>query len=298
MNDPVTTAGLMIAFVISVAVTVAAYARVGRERGWETPVLRWGSMAVALVCGLLLAYRIWVLEGWAPLQSHVEGLLLLTALLAAFNSYLIWLNRLPGVGLFAGPVLCVISLWAVCASWWTFRPFEIGSVWKTVHLISVYVVAIDVTTAAAAGMLWLLVDRQMRLKDHAVERFRFLGKLGNLESIEVVIVRQATVGFVLLTAALVTGGVLIAEGPTKLGAGWWYSPKVLLAAGLWVIYAIVMHVRFVPTFRGRRAAWLAIVGFVLMLAAMGLSQALPDLPRQTEPASAFGSADRAAGGLR
>ncbi|MDX1564258.1 MAG: cytochrome c biogenesis protein CcsA [Phycisphaeraceae bacterium] len=300
MNDSLTTAGLMIAFAISVAITAAAYARLGRERGWEDPLLRWGSVAVALLCGLLLAYRALVLKGWAPLQSHVEGLLLLTALLAAFNSYLIWLNRLPGVGLFAGPVLCVISLWAVCASWWTFRPFEIGSVWKTVHLISVYIVAIDVTTAAAAGMLWLLVDRQMRLKDHAVERFRFLGKLGNLESIEGVIVRQATVGFVLLTAALVTGGVLIAEGPTKLGAGWWYSPKVLLAVGLWLIYAIVMHVRFVPTFRGRRAAWLAIVGFVLMLAAMGLSQALPDLPRASESASADGPApaDPVAGGRR
>ncbi len=286
MSDPLTTVGLIVAFGLSIAATVAAYARVGNERGWETPMLRWGVTAVAVVCSALLAYRVLAVEGWAPLQSHVEGLLLLSALLGGAIAYLLWLNRLPGVGLFAGPVLCVMTLWAICASWWTFRPFEIGSVWKTVHLICVYVVAIDVTTAAAAGALWLLVDRHLRRKDHAVERFKLLNKLGNLESIEGVIVRQATVGFVLLTTALITGGVMVAEGPTKLGAGWWYAPKVLLAMGVWLIYAVVMHVRFVPNFRGRRAAWLAIVGFVLMLAAMGVSQALPALPTvPSEPAS-------------
>jgi ABC-type transport system involved in cytochrome c biogenesis permease subunit len=286
MTDPLTTIGLIVAFIVAVIATVDGYRRVGRtDDDSQSILLRFGMLAILLICSILLGYRSFVVEGWAPLASHVDGLLLLSALLAAAIAYLVWLERLPGVGLFATPVLAVLLLWGVCAVTWTFRPFEIGSVWNTIHLICVYVVAIDLTTAAAAGALWLTVDRHMRRKDHAVERFRLLRKLGNLEAIERVIIRQATIGLLLLTMALISGVVLVVEGDSKLGEGWWYSPKVILAAGVWLIYALVMHVRFVPTFRGRRAAILAIVGFVLMLATLGIAQALPALPREASPAN-------------
>jgi len=43
-----------------------------------------------------------------------------------------------------------------------------------------------------------------------------------------------------------------------------------LAASVWLIYAVVMNTRHTATFRGARAAWLSILGLVLLLATFGI----------------------------
>ena len=44
------------------------------------------------------------------------------------------------------------------------------------------------------------------------------------------------------------------------------SAKIILAvAGRRLVYAVLLHLPLAPLFRGRRAAWLSIVGFVLLL---------------------------------
>jgi ABC-type transport system involved in cytochrome c biogenesis permease subunit len=131
------------------------------------------------------------------------------------------------------------------------------------------------------------VDRQLRARSHQAQRLHRLGALANLESIETGITRSATIGFVLITIGLITGLIIATGGPTRLGEGWWYSAKVLLAAAVWAIYALVMHVRFVPTFRGRRAAILSIVGLVLLIVVLGISQALPGLGGEEVQSSKF-----------
>ncbi len=279
MNAPTdwpTTLALIAATVCAMFSTGLSLLSLRREVPWAAAWLRASATGLTLGLSVLLIYRaLSVNTSWAPLHSHVDGLALLITLLAAAHAYLKWTNRLAGVGLFAWPALAVLSLWAVCASWWTFRLFEIGSVWDTAHLLCVFVGMLSAVIAASAGALWLYVDRQMRARDHRADRLARLGRLGNLESIEGAIVRQATVSFVLLTLALLTGGVKVLGGPHHLGAAWWVSPKVLLAGVVWVIFALVMHVRFVPTFRGRRAAILSIVGFFLLLTVLGIAQALP-----------------------
>jgi len=40
---------------------------------------------------------------------------------------------------------------------------------------------------------------------------------------------------------------------------------VLLTFAVWLVYAIVLHAPINPSFRGRRAAVLSVVGFVLMV---------------------------------
>ena len=41
--------------------------------------------------------------------------------------------------------------------------------------------------------------------------------------------------------------------------------KVLLALSVWLVYALVLHSPINPAFRGRRAAMLSILGFVLTI---------------------------------
>ena len=270
-DDWITTTALAGATLTATAGAVAAFTRTSGARRLE----RLAAVATAVLGAGVFCYRaLAVHHQWSALPSHVDGLALLVALLAAAVVYLQWSGRLPGAGLFALPLLALLALWGVCASWWTLRLFEIGSVWQAVHRVSVYAGTVGLAAAAVAGGLWLYVDRQLRGRDHMAQRFAVLGRLGNLESIEQTITRSATLGFVLLTLGLLTGWVVVLAGPTRLGEGWWHSPKVILAAVVWVIFALVMHVRLVPVFRGRRAAVLSILGFVLLLGVMGLAQML------------------------
>lgn len=275
-QDWITTAGLIAATAAGAGATGAAIKRLCCAAGWEPAAQRDGTLIATLLCAAVFLYRALVVhQNWVPLQFHVDGLSLMAALLGFTMAYLHMTGRLPGVGLFALPLLTLLTLWGVCASWWTLKPFGIDSIWKSVHLLSVYMGSLAVTAAAAAGALWLYIDRQLRSKDHRAQRLRILGRLGDLESIEAAINVAATSGFVLLTIGLVTGLVIITADSAGLGGGWWHSPKVVLTAAVWIIFALVMHVRFVPTFRGRRAAILSIIGFVLILITMTIAQMLP-----------------------
>lgn len=285
-QDWLTTGGLIVATAAGAAACAGAFARVVRGGESGGRIERPATMALAITAAVVLVYRlVAVHENARPLQSHVDGLALLVALLGAVTLYLQWTRRLAGLALFLLPAATGVALWGVCASWWTFRLFGdhgVGSAWQTVHLISVYVGMLAVAAAACAGALWLYVDRQLRSKDHRGQRLKRLGRLANLESIEHAMTGSAVAGFAMMTIALTSGLVIIASNDaTRLGEGWWYSPKVVLTGAVWLIFALVMNVRFVATFRGRRAAWLCIVGFVLIVMVMGIAQTLPSVTPQS-----------------
>jgi ABC-type transport system involved in cytochrome c biogenesis permease subunit len=74
---------------------------------------------------------------------------------------------------------------------------------------------------------------------------------------------------------LITGMIWSNRGPSHVGPHWFASPKVLLALGTWLVYAVVLHSPINPSFRGRKAAMLSIFGFVLMVAVMIAVQFMP-----------------------
>ncbi len=235
------------------------------------------GLAAVVAFGVLCYRAVVVSESWALLEAHVDGLLLLIAVLCVVVSYIQWTKILRGVEMFLLPVLVVLSGWAVCASWWTLRPFNVGAVWNAVHIVSVYLGITAVTMSAAIAGLYLYVRHQLKRRDNPADALKRLGKLASLETLDAAIVRFGTLGFILISLALVTGFTteLTSETPTAMGAGWWYSPKVIGSAVAWLIYAAVTHVRYVPTVRGRRAAWLLIIGFVLLLAVLAIAATLP-----------------------
>ena len=113
-----------------------------------------------------------------------------------------------------------------------------------------------------------------RLRDKTVRPAMMFGSLERLEHFTRV---SVTLGFSLFTIGLITGLVEIFHhgGNTSLGAHWFLTPKVLLAVCVWVVYALVLHAPINPSFRGRRAAMLSILGFVLMVGEVIAIQYVP-----------------------
>ncbi|MEM1108670.1 MAG: cytochrome c biogenesis protein CcsA [Planctomycetota bacterium] len=218
--------------------------------------------------GLLLYRWVQVGEGWNPVSAHVDGLLLIASLLAVVGLFIQSRPRLGGLAVFILPLLTLILAWAISASAWLYRPFHLDSltpVWTAVHLVGVYLGTLGSAIAAMAGLMYLFVERQLKAKLNPRRLFR----LASLETLERLITQSAALGFALLTVGLVSGVVILRHEKDVLGPNWWATPKVITAFAAWFVYALVMNVRFASTFRGRRAAWLAVSGFVMLVVVYG-----------------------------
>lgn len=278
MHDAITTVSLVVLTLLSLAASALALRRlVARSDSRAATGIEQGLLLVCSVSTLALFLYSGVIRhaSWQPLEAHVDGLLLIAFLLAGTLLFLQYRPRLGGIDAFGLPLLTLLLAWAVCASAWTYRPFNIDNlhpVWMTFHLAGVYLGTLSSALAAVTGGAYLYVRQRLKHKQGLAD----MGRLANLESLETLIIRAATIGFALLTLGLVTGLIIQTASPsTRLGAGWWHSPKVLLAVTAWAVYAVVMNVRFASSFRGARAAWLSIFGLALLLATYGVVNALP-----------------------
>lgn len=278
MTDPATSIPLILMTLLGAAASAVAlrrlFGRRGREAGGPSVLQQAVVVVVALGCiGVLLVRWLGLRNSWSPVESHVDGLVLMCALFAGAVLYIQSRPKLRGLAAFALPLLTLLLLWAICASLWTFRLFRQDSIepaWMVFHTTSTYVGLLSCAIGAIAGAMYLFVQRRLKAKQ-AVP-----GRLASLETLESLIIRSATLGFVLLTLSLISGVVLVARDPgaTALGIDWWLSPKVLLATLAWAVYALLMNVRHASAFRGRRAAWLAIAGLVLLMATYGAVEAI------------------------
>ncbi len=279
IHDKLTTWVLIVLTVLSAAACLVAVVRLRKKsagRGLWCVQLSLTGLCTAGSMGLFTYRALVVHRGWQPLESHVDGLLLIAALFAVMVLFLQSLGGVAGLATFALPVLTLILAWAICASAWTFYFFEIDSVWKTVHLAAVYLGTLFFAVAAIGGGMFLYVQRGLRCKRLGGGR-----GLASLEAIERLIVWASASGFALLSLGLAMGLILVASGPTKLGEGWWYSPKFVAATAVWLIYGAVMNARHAASYRGARAAWLSIAGLVLLLVTFGLVHATSDANADT-----------------
>ena len=73
--------------------------------------------------------------------------------------------------------------------------------------------------------------------------------------------RTITVGFLLLTLGLISGAVWANEA---WGSWWSWDPKETWALICWLVYAIYLHVRLVRGWQGKRSAYVAISGLVVI----------------------------------
>jgi cytochrome c-type biogenesis protein CcsB len=69
-------------------------------------------------------------------------------------------------------------------------------------------------------------------------------------------------GFPLFTMAIITGA-LWAE--SAWGNFWNWDPKEVWSLAVWLIYALVFHLRYVSGWKQKRAAILSIIGFTVVL---------------------------------
>jgi ABC-type uncharacterized transport system permease subunit len=231
---------------------------------WPTTALRivgknclyWGLVSAVAVLVWHSAHR----GQWLPVGDNFDALVWLAVLLSAFVAYVQATRPMAALDWFLMPVVIALLVAAAVFGRTDYQSYG-GRATTYAHLLTSFAAAAAFAVAAAAGGMYLWASNRLRHK-------RPLGGyLGSLERLERLTMTAVTLGFALLTVGIITGGVeMVRHGtPTE---PW----KVGLAIGGWVVYAVVLHAPINPIFRGRRAALLSVVGFVLMVGAVVAAQ--------------------------
>src|SRR5262245_28727079 len=130
-------------------------------------------------------------------------------------------------------------------------------------IFPVHVTLVIVSYAAFAvtfvcGVMYLIQEHELKAK-HFGAAFERLPALNTCDEIGY---RSVTIGFALLTLGVVTG---IFWNNQRDGRYWHNDPKEVMALVTWFVYLFLIHYRLTAGWRGRRAAWMSVAGFVIVI---------------------------------
>ncbi|MGA3113672.1 MAG: cytochrome c biogenesis protein CcsA [Syntrophobacteraceae bacterium] len=159
------------------------------------------------------------------------------------------------LGSFVSPLAVVFMLSSsLLPSQMTLKSEFFKSGWVIVHVASLFLANALFALAFSVGVMYLLQERHIKKKD-----FGFLyERLPSLERLDSIAHYCIMSGFPLMTVGLITGfayAAIVRHSP------WNWNPKEILSLVTWIIYAVLVHERLAVGWRGRRAAWLSILGF-------------------------------------
>jgi cytochrome c-type biogenesis protein CcsB len=132
------------------------------------------------------------------------------------------------------------------------------SYWLGIHTSLAFIGDAAFAMAAGVGVMYLIQERYLKSK-HPSGLFQ---RLPSLQVLDEVNYRLITLGFPLLTLAIITG---VIWANTAWGSYWRWDPKEVWSLITWLIYALVLHLRLTIGWRGRKASLLSIVGFILVI---------------------------------
>ncbi len=122
--------------------------------------------------------------------------------------------------------------------------------WLVIHVITYFIGYGAVSVAFASGLLYLMVAKKAAGDSALVKRLDILNY------------RLIAFAFPFLTIGLTTGAVW---ANVAWGSYWSWDPKETWSLITWLIYALYLHARIVRGWKGRRAIYLSVIGFLAVL---------------------------------
>lgn len=234
---------------------------------------------------IILSYR-WILNGYFPLSNLYESLLFLTWGLTFTQ---ISLERQIENKL-VGAINVPIALFTIAFASF-FLPIEmqqatplvpaLRSNWLMMHVTIMMLSYSSLIIGSLLSILFLIIShgQEIKLKGNAIDRLFFNSnikfqtnkinhkssilnnQLNFLESIDNLSYRIIGLGFPMLTVGIIAGAVWANEA---WGSYWSWDPKETWALITWLIFASYLHSRFTRSWKGKKPAILASIGFLII----------------------------------
>lgn len=197
--------------------------------------------------------------GYTPITSMHESLSFFALCLAGFFIYLKTVYRASILGVVVLPVLAALVLFALSFPC-QIKPLPpvLQSFWLPIHTIFAFVGNAVFLMGFLVSIIYIAAERCIKHK----KGDSILPGLPSLETLDRINYKCMSLGFPLLTIGIVTGSIW---AEYAWGSYWSWDPKETWSLITWIVYAILMHNRLAIGWRGRKTAYMMILGFISVL---------------------------------
>lgn len=226
----------------------SAPAKTGRGVVWFGT--KFTQLALLVLTGSLIARA--VSTGHAPFANHYEFAVSFAWGMTLASVYFEWRYRVRTLALVVLPVILAMLVYATTLSYEAnpLVPALQNSPLLTLHVFTAALAYGAAVIAFGAGVMFLLAPR---VRWHGWPKQDTLDELGY---------KAVIVTFPLLTIMIILGAIW---ANVAWGRYWSWDPKETAALVTWFIYGAYLHARIVRDWRGKRAAWLLVIGFFAIL---------------------------------
>jgi ABC-type transport system involved in cytochrome c biogenesis permease subunit len=260
--------GRITVFCFAASYTVALGLELGSQLR-PRRALRW--LALAFAGAGLLAHALFIAVNRLPLQTSFGSLIFLAWILAVFCFYGTIHHQRLAWGLFVWPLVLGLIVLAQVTEGAPAQPAEPSwewlyvagkDFWPLFHGVLMLLAAVGVCVGFVASIMYLVQTHRLKTK-----KLPGRGpKLWSLERLEQMNRRALVLSFPLLTLGLlVAAGQMLTMPDSIAGLENW---KVVSTALLWLVFVILLYLRYSFHAGGRQVALLTIVAFTLMLFAL------------------------------
>jgi cytochrome c-type biogenesis protein CcsB len=166
--------------------------------------------------------------------------------------------HIPVLGAFVIPIAFILFIYAYSLPEGKAPLPSLPSYWIGLHAIVAILGYAIFAIASCAAIMYLIQERQLKSKKPGPLYYR----LPSLEVLDNLSYRALSIGFPLLTLAIIIGAIWAKfRGVNPLSR----DPTTIFAIIVWIIYAILIYARVTAGWRGRKASYLTILGFSYIL---------------------------------
>ena len=249
-------ATVLAAYLIAAIHSILAF--INKRRSVQR-VAEWATGAGFIIHTAALAVD-WMIDGHYPLFFLRETLSFLAWALVAVYALVLYRYRAQAVGAFTMPLISVLIFVALLVNP---GPTDAPASFSATRLFPIHTTLVIFAYAAffivfMASVMYLLQERELKLKTFSA----IFHRLPPLTTINELATSAAVVGLTLLTLGIASGMVW---SWNRYGRMWHNDPKEIFAAITWLVYLVLIIYRSTADWRGRRAAWLGVLGFALVL---------------------------------
>ncbi len=131
--------------------------------------------------------------------------------------------------------------------------------WLIYHVITCFIAYAAFAVAAGVSIMYVI---KFRKEEKKMPFGPILSLFPSTPILDDINYKAIAVGFPMLTLGIITGA---AWANYAWGSYWSWDPKETWSLITWFVYAAFLHARFTRGWRGKKAAWLSIVGFISVI---------------------------------
>lgn len=137
-------------------------------------------------------------------------------------------------------------------------PDAINNNWIYIHTPLIFLGYAALSITFAGSIMYLIQEHGLKSK----YRSGFYDRLPPLEVCDDLTYHSLAIGFPLITLGIVSGALW---AQLEWGQFWGTDLKIVLSLFTWLIYLVLIYYRLITGWRGKRAAYLAVAGFIGVL---------------------------------